>query len=234
MESTKVIEFSFEPSKHIFETRRDRETKNSHKLEESKDSEDTLVINTVQENLDPFKDPTTESNSINLTLNEVHFSFMKKGIELFTFNILGLSLSMLIVDNEQIMEFVVNRLQLDNTAQQDPLFPVVIKPKCTAGENQHNHETMEGVDPVIQFYLSMRTGIPKITYITMFEFLIQELELKMEINHLMSILEFLSEYNDQSNAGIYSSHAIFHDKHAKATESEFDEHDHVSLDDKNL
>jgi len=133
---------------------------------------------------------------------------------------------MLMVDDEQIYEFVVNRVQLDNTAQLDPLFPVVLKPKCTAGENPHNHETMEGVDPVIQFYLSMRTGIPKITYITMFEFLIKEIELKMEINHLMSILDFLSDYNDQSNAGIYSSHAIFHDKHAvKSSQSEFEEYD---------
>ena len=57
----------------------------------------------------------------------------------------------------------------------------------------------------------MKTNIPNVTYITMFEFLLQELELKMEINHLMTILEFVTEYNAQSNVGIYSTHPIFLD-----------------------
>ena len=55
----------------------------------------------------------------------------------------------------------------------------------------------------------MKTNIPKVTYVTMFEFLVQELELRMEINHLMAILEYISEFNAQSDVGLYSNHAIF-------------------------
>jgi hypothetical protein len=65
----------------------------------------------------------------------------------------------------------------------------------------------------------MKTNIPNVTYITMFEFLLQELEMRMEINHLMAILEFLTEYNAQSDVGIYSNHAIFCEPPKK---SEFD------------
>jgi hypothetical protein len=51
-----------------------------------------------------------------------------------------------------------------------------------------------------------------VTYITMYEFLLQELEVKMEINHLMDILEFVQDFNLQSNSGLYDNHAIFSEK----------------------
>jgi hypothetical protein len=43
----------------------------------------------------------------------------------------------------------------------------------------------------------------------MFEFLLQELELRMEINHLMSLIEFLTDFNAEYEQGLYSNHAIF-------------------------
>jgi len=43
-EYSKVIEFSFTPSKNIFETKREKD-KQTHIIEESKESEDTFVIN---------------------------------------------------------------------------------------------------------------------------------------------------------------------------------------------
>jgi hypothetical protein len=92
-----------------------------------------------------------------------------------------------------------------------------MKPRCTAQGQEHNHWTMENVDPIFQYYLSMKTNIPNVTYITMFEFLLQEIELKMEINHLMSIMEFVSDYNAKSNVGIRSTHAIFYDYEKAAT-----------------
>jgi hypothetical protein len=120
-----------------------------------------------------------------------------------------MEMSMLNTPTELIMEACVNRIQVDNTSDKDPLFPVVLKPRCTAGENPHNHETMEGIEPLFQFYMSMKTSIPNVTYITMYEFLLQELEIRMEINHLAQVLEFISDYNAQSNIGIYSSHPVF-------------------------
>ena len=76
-EHSKVIEFSFSPSKNIFETKREKDLK-THALEECKDSEDTFVIEPVQEGpRDPFKDPSTPSNTMQLSLKSMHISFIK-------------------------------------------------------------------------------------------------------------------------------------------------------------
>ena len=39
---------------------------------------------------------------------------------------------MLNTEAEQILEVTIDRMQLDNMAQVEPLFPVVLKPRCTA------------------------------------------------------------------------------------------------------
>ena len=105
---------------------------------------------------DPFKDPNTASNTMQLSLKSLHLSFIKQGVELFTLNVIGLEMSMLNTASEQIMEACINRIQIDNTIDNEPLFPVVLKPRCTAGENPHNHETMAGVEPLFQFYMGMK------------------------------------------------------------------------------
>ena len=51
-EKSKVIEFTEQPSQHIFETDKDRRQVN---LEESKDMNDTMTI-TLDENEDPNED----------------------------------------------------------------------------------------------------------------------------------------------------------------------------------
>ena len=70
---------------------------------------------------------------------------------------------------------------------------------------------MEGVEPTFQLYISIKTNIPNVQYINLFEFLLKELELKIEIEHLMSIFEFAQAFNERFNAGLASSHRIFAD-----------------------
>ncbi len=107
------------------------------------------MIEPVQDGTrDPFKDPLTASNTMQLSLKSLHLSFIKQGVELFTLNVIGMDMSMLNTASEQIMEACINRIQIDNTVDIEPLFPVVLKPRCTAGENPHNHDTMEGVEPL--------------------------------------------------------------------------------------
>jgi len=77
-----------------------------------------------------------------LQLKSLHLSFIKQGVELFTLNVIGMEMSMLNTASEQIMEACIKRIQIDNTIDNEPLFPVVLKPRCSAGENPHNHETM--------------------------------------------------------------------------------------------
>jgi hypothetical protein len=45
----------------------------------------------------------------------------------------------------------------------------------------------------------MKTSVPNVTYVSMFEFLMQELELRMEVNHLMAIIEYVSDLRSQSD-----------------------------------
>lgn len=48
-------------------------------------------------------------------------------------------------------------------------------------------------------------------YINWFEFLLKELELCIEIDHLMSIFEFVQVFNEKFDNGLVSSHQIFLD-----------------------
>lgn len=49
---------------------------------------------------------------------------------------------------------------------------------------------MENVEPCLQMYTSIRTDIPNVQYVNWLEFLVKELELRIELEHLMSIIEF--------------------------------------------
>lgn len=78
-EHSKVIEFSFNPSKHIFETKRERDAKKKHEIsEESKDG--LAIIEEAKEDetapQDPFKDPKSFSNSLELKMKSVNLSFI--------------------------------------------------------------------------------------------------------------------------------------------------------------
>lgn len=112
---------------------------------------------------------------------------------------------------EWIFEAQLSRLQIDNHGQVMPLFPVILKPKCTNQGKPHNHFTMENVEPCLQMYTSIRTDIPNVQYVNWLEFLVKELELRIELEHLMSIIEFAQAFNEKFEAGLASSHQIFND-----------------------
>ena len=58
----------------------------------------------------------------------------------------------------------------------------------------------------------MKTNIPNMQYINWFEFLFKELEIKIEIDHLMSIFEFVQVFNEKFDNGLVASHQIFYDE----------------------
>ena len=71
----------------------------------------------------------------------------------------------------------------------NPIFPVLMKPKCTVEKDvAHNHFTMEGVEPLFLFYCATQTNIPNVQYVSWYEFLFREMEIKIELEHLMDIL----------------------------------------------
>ena len=106
----------------------------------------------------------------------------------------------------------IDRMQIDNQSQQEPIFPVVLKPKCTVpADQEHDHFStpLLNVDPIIQFYVSMKTNIPNVVYITLFEFLVKELELKVELEHMNEMIEYGGAFAKKFNTGITDTHNIF-------------------------
>ena len=118
---------------------------------------------------------------------------------------------------------VVDRMQIDNQSQQEPIFPVVLKPKCTVpADQEHDHFStpMINVDPILQFYVSMKTNIPNVIYITLFEFLVKELEFKVEVEHMNEMVKYSSEIGKMFGTGITASHAVFSEQATKKREAE--------------
>ena len=68
---------------------------------------------------------------------------------------------------------------------------------------------MENVQPAVQIYVSIKSNIPNVQYINWLEFLLAELELRIEVDHLMSIFEFAEAFNKKFEAGLASTHLIF-------------------------
>lgn len=93
-------------------------------------------------------------------------------------------------DTDQVIESYLGRFQIDNNYENEPLYPVMMKPKCLAGESEHDHMTMQGIDPLFQFYVHTKTNVPNVNYFVMIEFLVKELELKMELDHIFAVLEW--------------------------------------------
>ena len=51
-------------------------------------------------------------------------------------------------DTDTLMESYLGRIQIDNNVSFDPLYPVMLKPKCLETEITHDHLSMHNVDPV--------------------------------------------------------------------------------------
>ena len=68
---------------------------------------------------------------------------------------------------------------------------------------------MVNVDPILQFYVSMKTNIPNVMYITLFEFLVKELELKVEVEHMNEMIEYGSAIGTKFGTGITATHNVF-------------------------
>lgn len=65
---------------------------------------------------------------------------------------------------------------------------------------------MQGLQPLLQFYVSIKTNIPNVYYINLYEFLLKELEVSIELEHLFSIIEWVQAFNKSMGSGLASSH----------------------------
>ena len=215
-EKSKVIEFTEEPSTHIFQTGKDKRKVN---MEESKDIDDTMTISVVDET----EDPDIAQVHVSCDLPSITMSFIDSGQEIFTATLSKLQAFILQKSDEVIYEMSLDRMQIDNQSQQEPIFPVILKPKCTvAADAEHDHFSapLLNVDPILQFYVSMKTNIPNVTYITLFEFLVKELELKVELEHMNAMAEYAQSFAGKFNTGITDTHNIFIEQGARNRKKE--------------
>lgn len=85
----------------------------------------------------------------------------------------------------------------------------MMKPKCLEGDKAHDHHTMQGVDPVFQFYMHTKLNVPNISYYEIIEWLVKELEVKMELDHIFSITEWVFAFQAAMNTSLTSISPVF-------------------------
>ena len=89
---------------------------------------------------------------------------------------------------------------------------------------------MINVDPILQFYVSMKTNIPNVMYITLFEFLVKELEFKVEVEHMNEMIEYGSAIGRMFGTGITAGHAVFSEQATKKKEAESNFEDSMAFE----
>ena len=172
-----------------------------------------------------------------MEIPSICMSFINDGSEVFTAGLINLKAFVLQKEEELIYEMIVDRMQIDNQSQLEPIFPVVLKPKCTVpADQEHDHFStpMVNVDPILQFYVSMKTNIPNVMYITLFEFLVKELELKVEVEHMNEMIEYGSALGTMFGTGITASHNVFSEQSTKKERAESNYEDSMMFESEDI
>lgn len=148
-EFQKVFEVSDEPSKHIFQTEKDKqkeknannefeelkvnndiEIQSSFALSTVENEEEQSLLHGGQQTSAGSKQPEEEIK-IRLEISQINVSLINKKTEVLTM-VFNNWISMLSQKKqEMIYEATLDRMQIDNHGQLMPLFPVILKPKCT-------------------------------------------------------------------------------------------------------
>jgi hypothetical protein len=80
----------------------------------------------------------------------------------------------------------------------------MMKPKCLEGEKEHDHLTMMGVNPVFQWYTHKKLDVSNVDYFEIIEWLIKELEVKMELDHIWGIMDWVFAIQAEMNTSLTS------------------------------
>ena len=132
--------------------------------------------------------------------------------------------------NEAQYQLTINRLQFDNSYSLKPVFPVILQPKCILSDSKNNHdqaahsEVAENM-PWFFFCAKYRTDKEQIIHCTLFNFLMQEVELNLEWRHVISMLNLVTEISGLMGFAVVDLHPAFF----KEKEGEFDNLEKKSL-----
>lgn len=123
------------------------------------------------------------------------------------------------------MEFKIGYFQIDNQSENDPIYPVLMKPKFIKPDpsiqskfSDFEDSSESGrTDPkhfnykkgVFELYLEIRKNIPNVTYFELLEYLLQTFEIKLELAHVLTISKFISCLGQTMDQKLTWMHSIF-------------------------
>jgi hypothetical protein len=112
---------------------------------------------------------------------------------------------------EDVYELYIDRVQLDNQGQREPMFPTILRPRCILKEDlKVNGRCDHKLLPKTVFVCAkLRSDVENITYVTVFNFLIQELEVNIELNYLLSLLDFVGDVTTALGSAMTTPHPAF-------------------------
>lgn len=154
----------------------------------------------------------------------------------------GIKAKLVDSQRDKKVEFKIGYFQIDNQSENDPIYPVLMKPKfikpdpsiqSTYVDQEDSNTYGTRTDPqhfnykkgVFELYLEIRKNVPNVTYFELFEYLLQTFEIKLELAHVLTISKLLSSLGETMDHKLTLMHSIF-----EANE-EFDVSDDEFLDD---
>jgi hypothetical protein len=68
---------------------------------------------------------------------------------------------------------------------------------------------MEGVSSFFEFYIHQKLNVPNVNFITFVEFLVKEMEFKVEFDTIFSIIEYTTLLNQRLQTSITTVNPVF-------------------------
>jgi hypothetical protein len=65
---------------------------------------------------------------------------------------------------------------------------------------------MQNVDHVFGFYAHKKLNVPNVTFFSTVEFLLRELEIKIEFDYIMKLITYIRVVQQKMSVGFYNQH----------------------------
>lgn len=143
----------------------------------------------------------------------VNISFCSPGKELLTFYLKGIEAIIGKTQKQTDLVFNMMSIQIDNQSEMDPVYPVLLKPTDLRAVIEQpdaiQEEQVIVPEDVFQLKVSMRHDFPNVIYFSQIAFLMQRLDIKMELAHLMLLYQFFRKTSKIFNKNLVTQHKIF-------------------------
>ena len=146
----------------------------------------------------------------------VNISFCSPGKELLTFYLKGIEAIIGKTQKQTDLVFNMMSIQIDNQSEMDPVYPVLLKPTDLRAVIEQpdaaralEEEQVIVPEDVFQLKVSMRHDFPNVIYFSQIAFLMQRLDIKMELAHLMLLYQFFRKTSKIFNKNLVTQHKIF-------------------------